>query len=133
MWRCHVSFYFVSRVLSSFLIVPRVTDLFCLFALSQNHKLEQQLAEIQGAPRSAAQADKASSKMKELKEEVERLRSLAADRERLSMTVQSFEDRLKERETQVCVSCSMDHDTMVVVVFRFSGSSRVCCWVCTCG
>lgn len=61
------------------------------------------MAEMQGAPQSAAQADKASAKMKELKEEVERLRSLAADRERLSMTAQSLEDRLKERETQVCM------------------------------
>ncbi len=39
--------------------------------------------------------------MKAMKEEMERLRALADDRERLSMTAQSLEDRLKERETQV--------------------------------
>lgn len=49
-----------------------------------------------------AQAEKASTKMKAMKEEMERLRALADDRERLSMTAQSLEDRLKERETQVC-------------------------------
>lgn len=46
-------------------------------------------------------ADKSSAKIRGLKEEVDRLRALAADRERLSMTAQSLEDRLKERETQV--------------------------------
>lgn len=39
--------------------------------------------------------------MREMKDEMEKLRALAADRERLSMTAQSLEDRLKERETQV--------------------------------
>lgn len=40
-------------------------------------------------------------RMKEMKEEMEKLRALAADRERLAMTAQSMEDRLKEKETQV--------------------------------
>lgn len=39
--------------------------------------------------------------MQSMKEEMDRLRSLADDRERLSMTTQSMEDRLKEKETQV--------------------------------
>ena len=47
------------------------------------------------------QAEKSSVKIQELKDEMARLRGLAGDRERLRMTVQSLEDRLKERETQV--------------------------------
>lgn len=39
--------------------------------------------------------------MRGMKEEMDKLRASAADRERLSMTAQSLEDRLKERETQV--------------------------------
>ena len=47
------------------------------------------------------QAEKSSAKMRGMKEEMDKLRAAAADRERLSMTAQSLEDRLKERETQV--------------------------------
>lgn len=47
------------------------------------------------------QAEKTSAKMASMKEEMERLRALADDRERLSMTAQSLEDRLKQRETEV--------------------------------
>lgn len=46
--------------------------------------------------------------MASMKEEMERLRTLADDRERLSMTAQSLEDRLKQRETEVC-----DHEPLV--------------------
>eukprot|EP00904_Undaria_pinnatifida_P002033 jgi/Undpi1/11830/HiC_scaffold_4.g01529.m1 len=67
----------------------------------KNHKLEELVAEMRGAPESAAQAEKSTSKMRGMKEEMDKLRAAAADRERLSMTAQSLEDRLKERETQV--------------------------------
>lgn len=61
---------------------------------------------------SSAQAEKTSAKMKSMKEEMDRLRALADDRERLSMTAQSMEDRLKERETQA----SSNRNRVVVVV-----------------
>ncbi|CAN0312776.1 unnamed protein product [Pylaiella littoralis] len=67
----------------------------------KNNKLEQLVSEMKGAPQSAAQAEKSSAKIKNMKEEMDRLRALADDRERLRMTAQSLEDRLKERETQV--------------------------------
>lgn len=73
---------------------------------------------MKGAPQSAAQADKASAKMKELKEELERLRASAADRERLSMTVQSLEDRLKERETQVYTYFSCIYNVFLYIFIR---------------
>lgn len=46
--------------------------------------------------------------MASMKEEMERLRALADDRERLSMTAQSLEDRLKQRETEVRQMCLAD-------------------------
>ena len=39
--------------------------------------------------------------MRGMKEEMDKLRADAADRERLKLTAQSLENRLKERETQV--------------------------------
>lgn len=60
----------------------------------------------------AFQAEKSSAKMRGMKEEMDKLRASAADRERLSLTAQSLEDRLKERETQVMIR----KDTTVVSV-----------------
>ncbi|CAM9952860.1 unnamed protein product, partial [Discosporangium mesarthrocarpum] len=67
----------------------------------QVNRLQQTLGEMEGNPRSAAQEDKSQAKLKLMAEEMERLRTQAEERERLAMTVQSLEDVLKEKETQV--------------------------------
>lgn len=45
--------------------------------------------------------------MQSMKEEMDRLRSLAGDREQLSMTTQSMEDSLKKKETEVSLASGL--------------------------
>ena len=58
--------------------------------------------------------------MRGMKEEMDKLRAAAADRERLSMTAQSLEDRLKERETQVRMPFCNNIKTVSCFGFFFS-------------